>query len=132
MNDLQSVLDLLQGPGEPMTGCALTADEAHIYMREHFPRQAYCLVRDWIWLDLIMEDKYCIALATTDRLPVMLYADTVVYDSAVRWGAGDFVRTSPLHRFDEGCLFHTHRTIYVLMGPGSRKPVAPETVMRIV
>lgn len=51
MNNLQSVLDLLQGPGEPMSGCALTADEAHIYMREHFPRQAYCLVRDWSLFD---------------------------------------------------------------------------------
>lgn len=81
-----------------MPGCALTADEAHIYMREHFPRQAYCLVRDWIWLDLMMEEKHSIALTTTDRLPVMLYAHTVVYDSAGRSGAGDFVRTSPLHR----------------------------------
>lgn len=31
MNDLQSVLDLLQGPGEPMPGCARPVDEAHIW-----------------------------------------------------------------------------------------------------
>lgn len=132
MSDLESVIDLLHVPGEPMSGSLLSPDDATAYMCEQFPGQAYCLVRDWIWLDLLVEDKHRLALATTDRAPVMLYAHSVIYDSRRRWGAGDFVRTSLLHRFEQEFLFRTHNTIYVLMGPGSRKPVAPETVMRIL
>ena len=132
MNDLELVIDLLRAPGESMPGSSLSPNDAKTYVREQFPGQAYCLVRDWIWLDLICEEKHRLVLRTTHRLPVMLYAHTVVYDSAGRWGPGDFVRTSLLCLFDQNFLFRTHNTIYVLLGLGSRKSVLPETVMRIV
>lgn len=44
---------------------------------------------------------------------------------------GDFVRTSPLFSFDEGFLFQTFRTFYVLLGDGVRKRADLETVGRI-
>ncbi|MCY1379952.1 hypothetical protein D9M69_677220 [compost metagenome] len=55
----------------------------------------------------------------------------MIYDSARRWDVGDFVRTSPLYRFDEGFLFKTLNSIYVLLGPGQRKRATLETVGRI-
>jgi hypothetical protein len=132
MNDLKAVLELLHVASDPMPGSLLRPDDAAAYVRKQFPGQAYCLVRDWIWLDLLVEDKHRLALATTDRLPVMLYAHCVIEDSAGRWAPGDFVRTSLLHRFEHEFLFRTQQTLYVLLGTGTRKLVSPETVMQIV
>lgn len=132
MSDLKSVIKLLHVSGEPMPGSSLSPDDAKAYMCEQFPGQAYCLVRDWIWLDLLVEDKHRLALATTDREPVMLYAHCVIEDSRGRWAPGDFIRTSLLHRFEQGFLFRTHKTIYVLHGAGMRKSVEPATAMQII
>ncbi len=131
MNDLNAVTEMLYGPGEPMSGSSMTNEEALVFAHEHLRREQFCLVRGWIWLDLDVTDAQRAVLAKTGRQPVMIYAHTVVYDSAGRWDAGDFVRTSPLHRFDEGFLFKTSNTTYVLLGDGVRKRVALETVGRI-
>ncbi|ANF25021.1 DUF6957 family protein [Stutzerimonas stutzeri] len=131
MKDLNAVTEMLYGPGEPMSGSLMTNEEALVFAHEHLRREQFCLVRGWIWLDLDVTDAQRAVLAKTRRQPVMIYAHTVVYDSARRWDAGDFVRTSPLHRFDEGFLFKTYNTTYVLLGDGVRKRVALETIGRI-
>lgn len=130
MKGLDAVTDMLYGDGEPMSGSAMTDEQALAHMQSR-RLGAFCLVRDWIWLDLDVTDEQRTVLEKTGRQPVMLYAHFVVYDSAGRWDAGDFVRTSPLHRFDEGFLFKTSNTAYALLGDGVRKRVALETVGRI-
>ncbi len=130
MKDLNAVSEMLYGAGQPMAGSAMTDAQALAHMQSR-RMEAFCLVRDWIWLDLDVTDAQRAVLAKTRRQPVMIYAHTVVYDSARRWDAGDFVRTSPLHRFDEGFLFKTSNTTYVLLGDGVRKRVALKTVGRI-
>ena len=35
-----------------MSGLELTQDEAVRITRKHFPWFEYCLVRDWVWIDL--------------------------------------------------------------------------------
>ncbi|MNR62874.1 hypothetical protein D3C85_1850110 [compost metagenome] len=62
---------------------------------------------------------------------MILYAHGVVYDSARRWDVGDVMRTSPLSVFEEGFLFRTLNSTYVLLGDGQRKRAALETVGRI-
>jgi len=98
---------------------------------ERFPMAEFCLVRDWLWIDLDVSHEQRAALEKTHRQPVILYAHTVIYDSARRRDVGDFVRTSPLYAFQDGFLFQTFNTIYVLLGDGVRKRVALETVGRI-
>ena len=94
-------------------------------------RTEFCLVRQWLWIDLDVTDEQRIELTKTQRQPALIYAHSVIYDSARRWDVGDFVRTSPLYRFDEGFLFKTLNSIYVLLGPGQRKRATLETVGRI-
>ncbi|WP_414602843.1 DUF6957 family protein [Pseudomonas aeruginosa] len=93
--------------------------------------EAAIIVRGWLWIDLDVTEAQRVELEKTRRQPAIIYAHTVIYDSARRWDVGDFVRTSPLYRFDEGFLFKTLNSIYVLLGDGVRKRAALETVGRI-
>lgn len=131
MDELNAVSDMLYGPGQPMSGSAMTDEEALAHMRQRFPQGGFCLVRDWQWLDLDVADLESAELEKTRRQPVIIYAHTVIYDSARRWDVGDFVRTSPLVSFDDGFLFRTLNSVYVLLGDGVRKRAALETVGRI-
>lgn len=131
MDELHAVSDMLYGPGQPMSGSAMTNEQALALMQNRRLMAGFCLVRDWIWLDLDVTDAQRAELEKTNRQPVILYAHTVIYDSQRRWDVGDFVRTSPLYSFDEGFLFQTFRTFYVLLGDGLRKRAALETVGRI-
>ena len=130
MNELDAIAEMLYGPGQPMAGSAMTDAQALTHMQSR-RLGAFCLVREWMWLDLDVSDEQRALLEKTGRQPVMIYAHAVVYDSAGRWDAGDFVRTSPLLAFDDGFLFKTSNTTYVLLGDGVRKRVALETIGRI-
>jgi len=131
MDDLQAISDLLHGPGEPMTGSTMTDEQALDFARQRFPYSEFCLVRHWRWIDLDVSDAQRVELEKTQRQPVILYAHGVVYDSSRRWDVGDVVRTSPLSVFEEGFLFRTLNSTYLMLGDGQRKSAALETVGRI-
>ncbi len=131
MNDLQALNDLLYGPGELMNGSTMTDEQALAFARERFTYREFCLVRGWRWIDLDVSEAQRVELEKTRRQPVILYAHSVIYDSARRWDVGDVVRTSPLSLFEEGFLFRTLNSTYVLLGDGQRKRASLETVGRI-
>ncbi|MFI8746340.1 DUF6957 family protein [Pseudomonas sp. NPDC077186] len=131
MDDLQTITDLLFSPGEPMTGSPMTDEQALVFARERFPYSVFCLVRGWRWIDLDVSEAQRIELEKTQRQPVILYAHSVVYDSSRRWDVGDVVRTSPLSVLEEGFLFRSLNTTYLMLGDGQRKRAALETVGRI-
>lgn len=131
MDDLQAVSDLLYGPGEAMTGSTMTDEQALAFARERYVFSEFCLVRQWLWIDLDVTEAQRVDLEKTQRQPVILYAHGVVYDSARRWDVGDVVRTSPLSLFEEGFLFRTLNSTYLLLGDGQRKRASLETVGRI-
>lgn len=131
MRDLRTITELLYGPGQPMAASAMTDERALAFARELLSYSEFCLVRQWQWIDLDVSEAQCDELEKTQRLPVMLYAHQVVYDSARRWDIGDCVRTSFLSSFEHGFLFRTLNTTYLLLGDGQRKRAALETVGRI-
>ncbi|MBA6421522.1 DUF6957 family protein [Pseudomonas sp. 5Ae-yellow] len=132
MNRLDSLYELIHGPGLPEEGREMSDDEAVAFVRSRYPDAGYCLVRDWIWIDLDMPAAQLTVLEKQRRKPVVLYAHTVIFDSARRWDIGDFVRTSPLTTFSDGFLFHTWNSVYVLLGNGLKKTASLETVGNIV
>lgn len=85
----------------------------------------------WRWIDLYVTPEQRAELARTNRQPVVIYADTVIYDSQRRWDVGDFVRTNYLHKFEDGFIFQTLNTIYILIGDGIRIRASLETLGRI-
>tara|TARA_R110000868_G_scaffold124082_2_gene328236 strand:- start:9144 stop:9542 length:399 start_codon:yes stop_codon:yes gene_type:complete len=131
MEELDEVAQLLYGPGELMEGSAMSNDDAIAYARQRSHRAPYCVVRDWIWVELEMTEAQRSVLVQSGRQPALIYAHSVVFDSARRFDVGDFVRTSPLVAFEEGFLFRTGNSIYILLGEGLRKRAKSETVGRI-
>ena len=132
MTNLGALVGLAPGSGLPMSGSSMSDQEALSYARKHFTHGSFCLVRNWLWLDLDAPTEILQSLAASQRQPAIIYADTVIYDSERRWDVGDFVRTSPLHHFADDFLFCTLNTAYLLLGPGQRKRTSIENVARII
>jgi len=131
MKQLNEVAELLVGPGSPMPGAQVSQDEAVRIVRERYPYSEYCLVSNWRWIDLDVTPEQRSELTRTNRHPVVIYAYTVIYDSQRRWDVGDFVRTSYLHKFEDGFIFQTLNSIYILIGDGIRSRASLETLGRI-
>ncbi|MED5493759.1 hypothetical protein ULG90_14510 [Halopseudomonas pachastrellae] len=131
MKQLNEVADLFFSAGIPMPGVQVSQDEALRLVRERYPYCEYCLVADWRWIDLDVTKAQLAELTRTNRKPAVIYAASVIYDSQRRWDVGDFVRTSYLYKFEEGFIFQTLNTIYILIGDGVRKKASLETLGRI-
>ncbi|MGK4361526.1 DUF6957 family protein [Ectopseudomonas chengduensis] len=133
MDALDKVSALLYGAGEVMPGIEMSWEQARerVVARDRSLWMAYCIVRDWIWIDLILTEEEQAILRPSGREAVMLYAHSVLYDSERRFDVGDWVRTTPLVSFSEGCFFLTSNTLYVLVGDGQRKQAEFSTVMSL-
>ena len=132
MNSLKEITELLYAVGVSMPGSPMSDEEALSYARKHFPFGNFCLVRDWLWLDIDTTDAQRQVLEKTQRQPALIYAHHVVFDSERRWDVGDFVRTSVLHQFSEGFQFSTLNSVYPLLGPGTRKPASADTIACLI
>lgn len=132
MRELNETIDLLCGDGIPIPGAQVSQDEAVKIVLKRYPYAEYCLVSDWRWIDLDLTQAQLSELARTNRQPVVIYANTVIYDSQRRWDVGDFVRTSYLFKFEDGFIFQTLNSIYILIGDGIRKRASLETLGRII
>jgi hypothetical protein len=132
MADLTPLAELFPGFSLHMPGSSMSNEEALSFARKRFPHGSFCLIRNWLWLDLDAPKEILQNLATSQRQPAIIYADSVIYDSERRWDVGDFVRTSPLHHFSDAFLFRTLNTTYLLLGPGQRKRTSIENVACII
>lgn len=131
MKNLDAITELLYGEGISMLGHNASDEEAIALAQRRFGHAPYCLVRQWIWIDLVMPESLLEALKRDDRQPVMLYAHEVVLDSQARLKPGDWVRSTPLVVFSDGCCFQTRNTVYVLLGKGVRKSAELSTVVKV-
>ena len=131
MEKLNEITALLFSAGLPMSGAKVSQDEAVRIVRERYPYAEYCIVSNWRWIDLEVTPVQLSELTRTNRKPAVIYADTVIYDSSRRWDVGDFVRTSFLHKFEDGFIFKTLNSTYILIGNGVRKRATLEAIGRI-
>ena len=131
MSQQTARIALLQAPGTAMIGHQLTNAHAIELIAEGFSGRHFCLVRDWIWVDLDLPEAVREELNRIPLLPVMLYANCVVTDSLGRFGKGDWVRSTPLVSFTHGCFFETHDTVYALLGHGVRKRAELSAMVKI-
>jgi hypothetical protein len=131
MEKLNEITALLFSAGLPMPGAKVSQDEAVRIVRERYPDAEYCIVSNWRWIDLEVTPVQLSELTKTNRKPAVIYADTVIYDSSRRWDVGDFVRTSFLHKFEDGFIFKTLNSAYILIGNGVRKRATLEAIGRI-
>lgn len=82
-----------------------------------FPAKPYCLVRDWVLVDL--EDHELLRIPQGVK-PRVVFAGKVVDDQAERFHRPRWIRSSFEVSFFEGCFFESMNTVYVLSGGGAR------------
>lgn len=121
MVTLEEISQLLYGAGKEAPGWQSTQDELIALAAKTFPGKAFCVVRQWILIDLTVNPVEKEKLTGLGLLPATLYAHEVVLDSRSRFQAGMWVRSNFGISYTENCLFETKSTVYLLLGSGLRK-----------
>lgn len=102
---------------DAVAGSGLSDDEAIALAKQLSPVKRYCLVKDWVLVD--------VTFSRGERLPDgvkprVLYSGSIIRDEACRFPVGGWVRSTFEVSFSRGCLFETRNTVYVLSGEGRR------------
>lgn len=113
--------DLLSGGDRTLDGIQATPDEACALAEKKFPGKPYCLVEDWVLIDITPSPSQLEAFKAKGFSPTFLYARHVILDSKGRFQFGDWVRSTFEFYFEEPGWFLTKNTLYVLLGKGGRK-----------
>ncbi|MNF84247.1 hypothetical protein D3C84_665980 [compost metagenome] len=121
MVTLDEIAQLLYGTGEETPGWQGTQDDLIFFAETVFPGKAFCVVRQWILIDLTVTTDEGVKLKSLGLLPATLYAHEVVLDSKGRFQPGTWVRSNFGLSFLYGCMFETKNTVYLLLGAGKRR-----------
>lgn len=120
--------ELLASPGEPRQG-SMDSEEFLIgLVQALYPRKPYCLVEDWTIFRADVSEDDLAKIRAAGHLPLFVFAHKVMEDSRQRFQPGDWVRSSMCISFEDGVMFETKHTIYVLMGPGHEKKAELKTI----
>lgn len=98
-------------------GCSLSTEEAIRLAKSLHPSKRYCLVSDWVLIDVDIGEGRKLPGGFE---PTVVYSPNILDDEARRFPRGGWVRSTFELNFQEGCLFETKNTVYVLMGNGAR------------
>lgn len=131
MTDLSSSSELLDGPGEPRQGAMDTDEHLIELVRALYPYKPYCLVKDWTIFKVDVTEDELNKIHAAGQFPLVLFARDVRFDSERRFDVGDWVRSTMSISFEDGFLFETRNSVYVLMGDGHEKTASLSTIMSI-
>ena len=85
MVTLEEISQLLYGAGEEMPGWQGTEDELIALSAKIFPGKAFCVVRQWILIDLTVNSDEKEKLTGLGLFPATLFAHEIVLDSKGRF-----------------------------------------------
>lgn len=119
--------DFMKGPRTPLEGLS-SSSQARALASERFPAKPYCLVRDWTIFRIEVTPDELTKVHAAGQLPLILFAHNVVEDSQGRFQRGDWVRSSMCTNFNDGVVFETRNTGYVLIGPGHEQTASLKTI----
>lgn len=122
---------LLGDTGVGLMGSELPVDEALALARKRYKWMPFCAVEEWIILDAIITDEERAKVAASGCQPMFMFAHKVVDDEQRRFEPGHWVRSSMGTTFEEGFLFVTRNSVYVLLGPGHRKSASIEAIFSL-
>lgn len=120
MVTLEEISKFLYGAGKEVSGWQGTQDELISLAAKAFPGKAFCVVKQWILIDLTVTPAEKEKLNGLGLLPATLFAHEIVLDSQNRfqptmWIRSNFGVSSSLY------MFETKKTVYLLLGSGLRK-----------
>ncbi|KWS28948.1 hypothetical protein SON66_03080 [Pseudomonas syringae] len=118
------------GPSVVMSGREIELEDAIQVTREQFPDSSFCIVSEWVWLDLEAPDLVIEELAAERKKPTMLLVFNVLFDSSST-SRSHWFRSTPLIDFTDDMFFQTESKLYVLLGHGRRKSMSLSAVVRL-
>ena len=122
--------DFMKGPRTPLEGLSSSSD-ARALVSQRFPGKPYCLITDWTIFRIDVTPDELAKVHAVGQLPMIVFAHNVVEDSQGRFQQGDWVRSSMCTNFNDGVVFETRNTIYVLIGPGHEQPASLKDVFSL-
>lgn len=127
MVTLDEISQLFYGAGDETPGWEGSQEDLIALAEESFPSKAFCVVRQWILIDLTVTADEKEKLTNLGLLSMMLFAHEVILDSKGRFQPGMWVRSNFGLSFTEGSMFETKNTVYLLWGSGLRKEASVGT-----
>lgn len=124
--DIQQMI----GPSVVMSACEFELEDAIRITRERYPDSSFCVVSEWVWLDLEAPDLVIEELAADGKQPTMLLVFNVLFDSSST-SRSHWFRSTPLIDFTDDMFFQTESKLYVLLGHGRRKSMSLSAVVRL-
>ncbi len=128
INKPNSFLDDYYKKGEDFdAGCMENEIDKYLDLCKKLePLKLVCVVKRWQWWDLdVPQDIKKSLFEQTKQYASLINANHILLDQQGRFNEGDWVRTSLLVNFHQGCIFETKNTFYLLVGEGTRKTVDP-------
>lgn len=121
MVTLDQIAQLLYGIDGETSGWTGSQEDLISLAGKVFPGKAFCVVRQWILIDLTVTPVEKEKLTGLGLLPMTLFAHEIVLDSKGRFQPKMWVRSNFGVSLIYGCMFETKNTVYLLRGPGQRK-----------
>lgn len=128
--ELELLADLLHGPARVLNGAKLDDDELIRASHEAFDGRPFCVVRQWMLLDVMLPASQEQEVKTQGLKPCVLYAQAPVYDSQGELKPGDSLLSDFQRDFD-GCIFESKDMLYILAGRGARKHASLSAVQAL-
>jgi hypothetical protein len=119
--------EVFYGPARILGGSRLEDDELIKLAREEFEGRPFCIVRNWMHIDLMLSDEQESQIRKQGLQPSVLYANQAVFDSEKRIATGNAFITGYQKDF-HGCFFESKDKLYILAGRGARKHVSVPAV----
>lgn len=120
--------ELLEGSSLALEGSTSSAVEAVELVTRRFPHKPYCLVEQWTIFRADLTADELERVHAANHLPLFLFAHKVLEDSRGRFQPGDWVRSSMCVTFEDGVMFETKNSVYVLIGPGHEQTASLKTI----
>lgn len=120
---------LLDG-AEHVEGLAFSDDHLIEIARSRSGGKPYCVIRNWILLDVMVSDKDERTLEAQGLLPTVMLGRQVVFDSRTQGSRPGGLRSSFMFALVES-VFESKDTLYYLAGPGLRKHTSLTAVLTL-
>ncbi|GLO09858.1 hypothetical protein PPUJ20005_38270 [Pseudomonas putida] len=117
------ISDILYGPAIILGGSGLADPEVISAAVEEFSAQRFCVVRQWMLLDVLLPPEREEAIVASGLAGTALYAHVLVHDSTGYLKVGTPVLTG-FERSLSDCFFESEQGLFILAGSGSRKSIS--------
>ena len=129
--EIQAASELLSSIGEARSGSIESQETLIQLVQSRFPNKSFCIVQQWTIVRAIASDTDLTKIHVHGHLPLFVFAEKVILDSRGRCDYGNWVRSTMAISFQDGFLFETKNTVYVLVEDGDEKSASLAAILSL-